>query len=39
MVKTLKNRIKKGVTKKNKKMVGCPIGLKSFTKKLSHDGI
>jgi len=30
MVKTKKNRIKKSVTKKNKKMIVCPIGLKPF---------
>jgi putative endopeptidase len=30
MVKTHKKRINKGVTKKNKKMVSCPIGLKPF---------
>jgi predicted metalloendopeptidase len=35
MVKTLKKRIKKGVTKKNKKMVVCPIGLKPFEDEFS----
>jgi len=35
MVKTKKNRIKKSVTKKNKKMVVCPIGLKSFEDEFS----
>ena len=35
MVKTRKYRIKKGVTKKNNKMVVCPIGLKSFEDEFS----
>jgi predicted metalloendopeptidase len=35
MVKTLKKRIKKGVTKKNKKIVVCPIGLKPFEDEFS----
>jgi len=35
MDKTKKNRIKKSVKKKNKKMVVCPIGLKSFEDEFS----
>jgi putative endopeptidase len=35
MVKTLKKRIKKSVTKKNKKKAVCPIGLKPFEDEFS----
>ena len=35
MVKTKKNCIKKSVTKKNKKIVICPIGLKPFEEEFS----
>lgn len=36
MIKTQRKRIKKIVSKKTKKMVSCPIGLKSFEEEFSR---